>query len=467
MDTLPAGGQHAQRPTRLHRLPSDLDHEVREHRRRRVRATAALTLLGALGGVVVGLALQSVLPLEPVLSRVLWAVSVLAATVGTYGVLILLVLVARLPVLERGLGQDRLVAWHRRIAPWSLALVAVHVILVVAGEALDLGLSWPAQLWSLVTGTRWILPALVGLLLLAAAAVSSWPRIRRRMRRGTWWTVHLYTYLGVALAFAHQITAGGPFLSGGARILWAGLYLAVFGSIVVFRVAVPLWNSWRAGLRVTAVVPESSDTVSVWMHGRSTGHLGILPGQFLNVRFLAPGLLWEAHPYSVSGVRDGGVRITVKALGDASALTGEVPVDTRVLVEGPYGALTPGLLADDADRVVLVAAGAGITPVRALAGSLAGRIPLDIVYRASASADHALVRELHALGRRPGVRVHLLAGPRRLHPLTPAHLGALLGPLHGARLYVCGPASFQDRVLHSAAVLGAPPERVHQERFDL
>ena len=32
------------------------------------------------------------------------------------------------------------------------------------------------------------------------------------MRYETWWAVHLYTYLAVALSFAHQILTGAPFL---------------------------------------------------------------------------------------------------------------------------------------------------------------------------------------------------------------------------------------------------------------
>lgn len=191
------------------------------------------------------------------------------------------------------------------------------MVLVVAGDATGLGLSWFPRLWSLVSTTPWILPAAVGLTLMVAAGVSSWCHVRRRMRRGTWWTVHLCTYLGIALAFAHQITAGGPFLSGWARGLWSTLYAAVFGSILTFRLAVPLWRSRRTKLRVAAVAPESTDTVSVRLRGRGVEDLGILPGQFLNVRFVFPGLLREAQTYSVRGVRpaEGLLRITVKALG--------------------------------------------------------------------------------------------------------------------------------------------------------
>jgi len=59
----------------------------------------------------------------------------LAGLVGTYLMLIAVVLVARLPALERAIGQDRLVRWHRRLAPWPLFLIAAHGALITLGYA--------------------------------------------------------------------------------------------------------------------------------------------------------------------------------------------------------------------------------------------------------------------------------------------------------------------------------------------
>src|SRR3954468_467057 len=42
----------------------------------------------------------------------------LAGLVAAYAMVIVVLLVARVPPLERAIGQDRLVAWHRRLGPW-------------------------------------------------------------------------------------------------------------------------------------------------------------------------------------------------------------------------------------------------------------------------------------------------------------------------------------------------------------
>ncbi|HUD15717.1 MAG TPA: ferric reductase-like transmembrane domain-containing protein, partial [Acidimicrobiales bacterium] len=59
----------------------------------------------------------------------------LAGFSGAYLMLVMVVLIARLPWLERSVGQDRLVRWHRRIAPWALGLIGAHVVLITLGYA--------------------------------------------------------------------------------------------------------------------------------------------------------------------------------------------------------------------------------------------------------------------------------------------------------------------------------------------
>ena len=60
------------------------------------------------------------------------ALSRLAAMSGTFLLLVTMLLIARIPALESSLGQDRLVAWHRRLGPWVLGLISVHVVAVRA-----------------------------------------------------------------------------------------------------------------------------------------------------------------------------------------------------------------------------------------------------------------------------------------------------------------------------------------------
>src|SRR6478752_1108692 len=82
------------------------------------------------------------------------------------------------------------------------------------------------------------------------------------------------------------------------------MWIAVVAAIVICRLALPLARSVRYGLRVTSVVRESTDVVSVYLAGRRLDRMPLRAGQFLNVRFLdGPG--WtRANPFSVSAAPD-------------------------------------------------------------------------------------------------------------------------------------------------------------------
>lgn len=81
---------------------------------------------------------------------------------GRYLMLIMVVLVARLPWLERAVGQDQLVRWHRQVAPWAIGLITAHVVLIVLGYARAASTGAWHELWVLLTSYRDILAARSG-----------------------------------------------------------------------------------------------------------------------------------------------------------------------------------------------------------------------------------------------------------------------------------------------------------------
>ena len=429
----------------------------------------ALALVAGLGlGVVLGAALLTLRPVSLTATWTATSVGRVAAVVGTYGMLWMILLVARVAPIEHALGHDRLVALHRRLAPWSIWLIGVHVIASVLAYAMPTGSSWWAQLWELTSTVPWILPADAAVIVLVVAGVASYRRARRRLRHEVWWTIHLYTYLAAALAFAHQLTVDGPFLSGWARWTWIAYYVVVSALVLGYRVVLPLARSLRHDLRVDRVVPEADGVVSVWVSGRRLDRIGIRPGQFADWRFLTPGLAYEAHPYSFSARPHADLlRITVKDLGDASRLMARLRPGTRVLMEGPYGVMTAERVAPTG-RVVLVAGGVGVAPVRALAEEVSDRGgKVDVLVRSSSLGDLALAGELRALARRPGVRLHELVGHRDIHPMDAAQLAALVPDLSSADVYVCGPEGLTAQVMDAARTLGVPEDHLHTEDFSM
>src|SRR5258707_7361781 len=259
----------------------------------------------------------------------------LAGFTGAYLMLIMVVLVARLPWLERSVGQDRLVRWHRQVAPWALGLITAHVVLITLGYAQAARVGVLRQLWVFVTSYPDLLAASAGFGLLVMAGVTSIRIARRRLRYETWWIVHLYVYLGLALAFAHQIVTGVPFVGHPlTRTIWIAVWASTAGMVFVFRVAQPIGRSLRHQLRVVAVSEDAPGVFSVVCRGRRLDRLAVSGGQFFLWRFLTRDLWWQAHPYSLSALpRPPHIRVTIKGLGDQSLAIRQLEPGTRVAIE--------------------------------------------------------------------------------------------------------------------------------------
>jgi predicted ferric reductase len=389
----------------------------------------------------------------------------LAGFTGAYLMLIMVVLVARLPWLERAAGQDRLVRWHRRVSPWALGLITAHVVLITVGYA-QAARSGPLhELWVLLRSYPDMLAAVAGFGLLALAGVTSYRIARRRLRYETWWVVHLYVYLGLALAFAHQIVTGISFLGHPlVRALWVVIWAATAGMVLLFRVGQPAWRSVRHQLRVVEVHEEATGVVSVVCRGRQLDKLAVSGGQFFLWRFCVRGLWWQAHPYSLSALpRPPYLRVTIKGLGDQSRAVALLRPGTRVAIEGPYGAFTSHAMASAA--VALIGAGVGVTPLRALLEDLPAGTDVAVVVRASTVQDLVHREEIAALVKQRGGRLHELIGPRHNVRLDARALRRVVPDIAGRDLYVCGPEGFSSEIVGAAWCLGVPEERIHTEVF--
>ena len=162
------------------------------------------------------------------------------------------------------------------------------------------------------------------------------------------------------------------------------------------------------------------------------------------------------------------MRITVKARGDHSNSMAGLRPGTRVIAEGPYGAFTPSL---SGRRVLLIAGGVGITPIRAMFAALSTRMPdaITLVYRASHPRDVVFRRELDAIAADQGASVHYVIGSRErlgYDPLAARELQRLVPGLHRYEAYVCGPPGMTEAAIASLRDAGIPRRRIHHESFD-
>jgi predicted ferric reductase len=402
---------------------------------------------------------------------ILTAIGQVTALYGTYLALIQLVLMSRNPWLDETFGMDGLAVAHRWLGFTTVWLLLAHGIASTVGYAMSDGVGPIQEFWTLITTYPYVLMATVSGGLFALVAITSVKAARRKLAYETWYGLHLYAYLAIALGFLHQLFVGADFMHDQlAAIYWILLYVATVSLIVVFRIGQPIRTSLRHRLRVANVVHEGPGVVSLYLTGRELQRLDVRAGQYFLWRFLTPDGWWRSHPYSISAAPNGDwLRITVKDLGDGSRDLTRVPIGTRVMVEGPYGILT------DVKRtkpgVLLIAGGIGITPLRALVEALPGR-PGDItlLYRARRPQEVIFRDELDVLARRRGIEVHYLLGQRGSpamprDPLDARGLVTLVPDILERDVYVCAPASMMRATEAALRTLGVPRRQIHAERF--
>ena len=386
---------------------------------------------------------------------------------GTYLVLVQLLLVARLPPLERRFGLDKLTVWHRYNGRCAIALLVAHAILITAGYAAAAHSSLPGEVVTLVLTVPGMLTATAGLVLLLTVVVVSVRIARRRMRYETWYFVHLYSYLALALSFSHQLSSGRAFAADPiARAYWYFLWGGTLAALLVFRIGAPIARSLRHRIRVESVVREGPGIAVITMTGRRLDRLGARAGQFFVWRFLTRGRWHDAHPFSLSAAPDGRrLRITVKAAGDHTAGLMTLKPGVRVMAEGPYGAFTDERRSTDG--VTYVAGGIGITPIRAMLEEAPARSTL--IYRAINAGDLVHRRELEAIAARRGIDLHFVLGdhrdPRNRRLLTAGHLRDMVPDLIRRDAFVCGPPAMAAAAVHELHRAGVPGRRIHTEQF--
>jgi predicted ferric reductase len=403
--------------------------------------------------------------------ELLTSIARITGLLGAYLALVQVILLARLPAIERAVGLDRLTVWHRWNGHACLYLIVGHVFFSIWGYSQMDRISVGSEISTMIWGGVYpgMIIATIGTALFVLVVVTSIVIVRRRLDYRAWYAVHFTAYAAIALGWFHQIPTGNELvLDATAADYWRSLYAATLALLLWFRLVLPAVNATRFRLRVAEVVSEGPGVVSLHITGRRLERLHARAGQFFLWRFLGRRGWWEAHPFSLSAApSSGSLRITVKGLGDFTSRLREVAPGTRVIAEGPFGVFTT--VRRRRQKALLIAGGIGITPVRALAEEMAG--DLVVVYRVIHEHDAVLRDELESLAAKRGFALELVVGDHATDEgrvlLTPPHLLELVPDAVEREVYVCGPPAMASALEQSVRAVGVPRRYLHVEKFAL
>ena len=373
-----------------------------------------------------------------------------------------IVLASRAGYLEKAIGLDNMLVWHR----WLGEAAAVFLILHISAEviALRFSIGLYQSILSLTGKQSYMAQATIGSLGILVVTLTSLKFIRRKLSYETWYYLHLLVYASILLGFFHQIYLGYDFASDNiAKNFWIG--------INVLALTIAILGRW-GGLLISLVNPYIITQVS--RVGTNSTELTLsgkikkgIPGQFAIIRGLNKDYWWQPHPFSLSSVESNGdLKFTIRDLGEGSAGFTQMRIGTKVAVEGPYGAITSELLGDK--KILMIAGGVGIAPVRALLSSLDPVNEPIVIYRSGNLNDSPHLNELVEISTRLHGRVIPVIGGRETltkDPFSPQGLKDLVPDIASREVVLCGPELLIDKAVISLIRLKVPIENIHHERL--
>lgn len=399
------------------------------------------------------------------------ALGIVAGLLATVSMCLMLLLAARVPVIDRTIGQDRALGLHARLGRGMVFGLLGHGALLIVGYAITAGVNPMAMVASLWTSSTDFVLACLAFAAMGVVGISSARAVRKKYAYEAWYAIHLLSYVAIAASIPHQFSMSGMLAEGTlGRPFWTALWLVTAFALLTFRVFLPLFSTFGHGLRVARVTPVGADAVNIEFTGRRLDRLHAHGGHWLNWRFLTPELALQPHPFSLSAdPTNTTMRITVRNLGAGSARLRNLAPGTRVAVEGPYGMFTDA--ARTRAKVVMVGAGIGVAPVRALLESTSF-VPGEavVILRATHADELYLLDEVRALCSAKGAQLYVLLGRRAEGGWVDAAHGGMrltdFAPwIADADVFVCGPNAWMDAVCADALASGVSAQQLHDERF--
>ncbi len=398
------------------------------------------------------------------------AIARLAGLIATQLALTQLILIGRVKWVESVFGLDKLSRVHKWNGYTILGLIILHIFIITKTYATINQISLLDQLLGTIKADDDFLKAFLGFCVLLVTVFLSITIVRRNLKYEWWYYVHIFNYSVFVLIVSHQVGFGSSLQNPTFEYYWIGTYLFAGAHIAWFRFGRPLYKYWRHDFTVSKVV-DLGPATSIYIKGKSLEQLKRHAGQFAIWRFFQKGFWMQAHPFTISwGPNNSELRITAKKLGDFTSTLPKLKAGTKVLVDGPHGVFTAKKITQD--KVLLIAGGIGITPLRALTEELAGNRDLTLIYSAKTKTEAVLLDELKAIqSKRPYKLIEIYADEKVMGAefgrLNKEVLARLVPDLAERDVFLCGPPAMMDALKVAMTSLGLPRKQLHWERFAL
>jgi len=363
-------------------------------------------------------------------------------------------LATRAPGLERLFGGlDRIYVLHKWLGISAIVAILLH-------DTIDADMDALGRQTSLMEVAETLGEiSLYGLLILGVLTIATWVPYQ------FWRLTHKFMGAFFILGTFHFIFIGKPFDISDP----VGLYVLAFcviGVLAYLYTLIPFGIAQGRNAYEVADVATHADTVSVTLSAKGRG-IPHRAGQFAFVSFDMPGAR-EVHPFTISAAptEDRKLCFSIKNLGDYTRLLPALAPGTPALVTRAFGHFSP---ANSGRRDVWVAAGIGITPFLAFAGSAAAfQRPVDLFYCVRTRASAFGLEELEeAAASNPDLTVHVVASDMQGRLTVDDVSDAIGGDFSGVNVHFCGPKEMRKSLRTDFIARGLRRSAFHHEEFEI
>lgn len=402
------------------------------------------------------------------LAQAMMAFGRLAGLLLVLMVLSQFVFMSRAPWIEHVFGFDKLTKVHKYNGYAILLFLLAHPFFLIWGGALNNNTSLLSQYFDFVLNYEDVAFASFAFFLYFFVICLSIYIVKKRLKYETWYLTHLCVYLATLFSFGHQLAVGQTLAHSVVfSSYWLALYILVLGSFVIYRILRPIYNYLKFDFVVTKIVPETHDVTSIYISGKNMHNFKINAGQFMILRFLAKGFWTQSHPFSLSMLpKNNEIRISVKNSGDYTSKIKNLPVGSKVIMDGPHGIFTEKLA--HKDKFLFIAGGIGITPLRAIIEKISAQSGCVLLYANKTAKDVVFNEELPKFNIK---RFDIISDDPNYEGIKGRIDGGMIANLvpdfKERSVFICGPLPMMKSIQKDIIKLGSDKTDIHFEEFAL
>ena len=390
-----------------------------------------------------------------------------------------LLLAARIKQIDRIFGLDKLYRFHMVIAPLAIAFAIIHKIIKESyySESFKTQIGEIALIIFIAISVFSILLMIKKLFfkMNLVDAVRKFLNDKIKIKHQNKVLIHNLVLVALVLLFIHILLAFSVKSNLMMQIVMI-LYFAIAFAAYFNRKVLQQFRKSNSYI-VSETIEENKDIITLKLQPETGEIFNYLPGQFLYINLLHPGIPTDEHPFTISSnpLQKEFISVTVKKLGDFTNKLNLAEVGTKAFISGAYGTFSY-CKKSSGKKLCFIAGGIGITPYLSMLRHMSMSnqdIEVILLWGIRNQEDMICGEEFNQLmSKLPGFQMIPVFSDDKNSTGEKGYIDKELikkytkGP-EAYEFYICGPPIMLEMQLKNLKALGVKKNKIFFERFSI